>query len=37
MFYGGFENRGYNENISKPEASQLVELFVTGVTLLLEN
>lgn len=26
----GFENRGYNENISKPEAIQLVESLCDG-------
>ena len=30
MYYGGFKNRGYNENISKPEASQLVESLCDG-------
>ena len=30
MFYGGFENRGYNENMSKQETSQLVESLCHG-------
>ena len=30
VYYGGFENRGYHENISKPEASQLVESLCDG-------